>query len=318
MRRIDQTGVLARLGIRVTHCIPHHPQSKHVERFFRTLHLTFCKFWRTYTGGKPSERPDNTAALMVHHRRMLAAGTLQKSHHPLASEFVQLFEQWVAQYHAHRGHRGQGMNFRSPAEVFAQERNPSQKPAPPADQLAWLLWDQKRPIVHECQVRVNNHDYAPVNDLQAQRMFDLNEQRVTVAYDPLDPSIVAVLDDENRLITVLEAKQLVRMAPDDPATQARVAQMAQLRGRLVRNVREQRLQVIKTGKLIGAMHPVELLAAAGSAEAMPAAANIAAEAAASRITPRKPSREDLTIHRAPMYANDLAARMFARQQERKK
>jgi transposase InsO family protein len=317
MRRIDQTGILARLGIRVTHCIPHHPQSKHIERFFRTLHLTFCKYWHTYTGGKPSERPDNTAALMMHHRRMLAAGTIEKSHHPLASDFIRTFEAWVEKYHAHRGHRGQGMNFRSPAEVFDQERNPKQKPKPDAEALAWLLWDHKRPVVHECQVRVNNHDYAPVNEVQAQRMFELNEQKVTVAFDPLDPSMVAVLDEDNRLITTLEAKRLVRMAPDDPETQRQIAAISQMRGSLTRTVREQRTSLIRTGKEIGVLHPIKLLAS--SAEAgmtLPSTIDIA-DAAASRITPRKPRPED-EEQRAPMYANDLGAKMFRRLQERKK
>ena len=67
-------GLLARLGIGVTHCIPRHPQSKHVERFFRTLHTRFDSVHKTYTGGSPATRPDSTELAMMQHRRLLKKG----------------------------------------------------------------------------------------------------------------------------------------------------------------------------------------------------------------------------------------------------
>ena len=56
--QIEELGVLARLGMAVQHCIVRHPQSKHVERFFRTVHERFDKKFPTYTGGSPATRPD--------------------------------------------------------------------------------------------------------------------------------------------------------------------------------------------------------------------------------------------------------------------
>jgi putative transposase len=79
LRRIEEQGVLARLGISITHCIPRHPQSKHVERFFRTLHERFDKRWHQhYTGGASHLRPDATSAAMMIHRKALRHGELRK------------------------------------------------------------------------------------------------------------------------------------------------------------------------------------------------------------------------------------------------
>ncbi len=286
MRSIENSGALARLGIRVTHCIAHHPQSKHVERLFRTLHLTFCKLWATYTGGKPSERPDQTTALMQVHRRAVRRGDLSSSHHPLASEFMRRFEQWLPTYHNKRGHRGKGMDYRSPAEVFRAELNPQQRPAPSPDSLAVLLWDHKTAKVRECQVRVNNHDYAAADLQQSRLMMAFNERTVGVAFDPLDPSRIAVLDDAGHLVTMLEAKRLVRMAPDDPETQAQIAEMQQQRAALTRGLRQEHLAIVRAGKQLGVMHPLELLEAGSPDAKLPSLA--------SRITPRKP-RPTITV-----------------------
>ena len=73
LRRIEDLGVIARLHMAVQHCIVRHPQSKHVERFFRTLHERFDKKFPTYTGGSPATRPDFTADAMAHHRRSCCA-----------------------------------------------------------------------------------------------------------------------------------------------------------------------------------------------------------------------------------------------------
>ena len=85
---IAATGILGRLGIAVTHCIPHHPQSKAIERFFRTMHERFDRCWPTYTSGDPFTRPESTDLAMMQHRRLLKAGRVAESKHPLASRFI--------------------------------------------------------------------------------------------------------------------------------------------------------------------------------------------------------------------------------------
>lgn len=311
-RRIDSTGVLARLGIRVTHCLPHHPQSKNIERFFRTVHLHFCKVWHTYTGGKPSERPDQTTALMALHRRSLRHGDLSVSQHPLASDFMQRFAAWLEIYHHHR-HSGRGMQGRSPAEVFRAERNPKQKPAPRPEDLAWLLWEHKSALVRECQVRVNNQDYAPRDILQSRLMLDRNETRVTVAFDPLDPRSVAVLDVDGRLVTMLDAKRLVRQAPHDPETQRQIAAMQQTRGALTKDLKQQRTAITIAGKQLGVVHPVDLLA---TSPAKPDAAAVPVVLDSIPVAQRKPRFKPEPTTHAPKYAHDLVASVLGRKENR--
>jgi putative transposase len=53
-------GMLYRLGIEVQHCIKYHPQSKHIESFFRTLHMRFDSLFAHYTTGNAYARPDET------------------------------------------------------------------------------------------------------------------------------------------------------------------------------------------------------------------------------------------------------------------
>ncbi len=305
MQRIEQTGVLARLGIQVTACLPYHPQSKHIERFFRTVHMTFCRLWQTYTGGTPAERPDQTTKLMAHTRRAIKRGEIETSHHPLASEFMERFAAWVKVYHGKR-HGGQGMGHRSPAEVFAAHRNPTQRPTPQPEELAVLLAQHKSVRVHECQVQVNKTTYAPRTPLQAQLMFDRNETSVLVAHDPLDTSRIAVLDTGGHLVTMLESKILVRQAPDDPETQAQIAAMQQMRGRLTRGLRERHQQVIQAGKQLAVMTPLQLLTAS-SEDAL---------IEPGRITPRKPGlATGPTLSTAPRSPRQVAAELFARQQK---
>ena len=303
--RIQHTGALARLGIRVTHCLPHHPQSKHVERFFRTLHLTFCKLWPTYTGGKPSERPDQTTALMQVHRRALKRGELGDSKHPLASEFMARFAQWLPTYHSHRGHRGRGMGYGSPADVFRQHFNPKQRPAPSPEEMVWLLWEHKTAKVRECQVRVNNHDYAPQGGVQSRLMLDLCERTVGVAYDPLDPTRVAILDEHGHLLTMLEAKRLVRMDPADAGTQAQIAEMQRSRAALTRGLKDQQLSIVRAGKGLGVLTPLQLLAASPDLDSTPALTP--------PVTPRKPRQEQMAS--APVSPRQLAAQLLSRTKE---
>ena len=43
LQLLQEQGTMARLGIQALHCLKYHPQSKHVERFFGTLHQQFDK-----------------------------------------------------------------------------------------------------------------------------------------------------------------------------------------------------------------------------------------------------------------------------------
>jgi transposase InsO family protein len=104
----SKSGVLAGLGIGISHCQPYHGQSKPIERFFRTLKDEFSKMQRTYCGGTPAEKPDDLAAKVA------------RGASPTLEDFTEELNCWIADYYnAGRGHAGDSMNGQTPAEVFA-------------------------------------------------------------------------------------------------------------------------------------------------------------------------------------------------------
>src|ERR1035438_250134 len=106
MRALDECGVLARLGMAVQYCLPFHPQSKHIERFFRTLHGRLDKIFPTYTGGSPDRRPDFTTEAMRQHRRLLRMGMPGNSLHPPASQFIRMAIAWIEEIYHNKPHSG--------------------------------------------------------------------------------------------------------------------------------------------------------------------------------------------------------------------
>ena len=231
-QRIERTGLLARLGIAVTHCIPRHPQSKHVERFFRTMHTRFDAVHSTYTSGSPFTRPESTELAMMRHRRLLKTGRVEESNHPTASRFILGCLSWIREYNA-TPQTGEGMDGHSPDEIFATDPNPNQKPVPNPETLALLLAEFARRGVRECAVQLNKHRYTPrAEDRMAwAAMHEANDGEVLVGYNPDDPEFAVALTLDGRFLAWLEAEPLIRFAPNDPKTQAQIAQsMATRRG----------------------------------------------------------------------------------------
>jgi len=258
LTELMETGVLARLGIAVRHCIVRHPQSKHVERFFRTVHDRFDKKFPTYTGGSPATRPDFTREEMTNHRKLLRMGSPGMSLHPPASYLIRMALAWIEDYHA-TPHRGKGMDGRTPRQVFEEDRNPRQKPVPPPEELAVMLGEHKRRRVHECSFVLEKKRYSANDQNSAMVLHEMNEREVIVAYDPLDLELVAVLDLEGRLIAWARQENYVRQS-SDAETSARIAESMQQRRRLQKHTRQTILGIEATARANGAVTEVEHLA----------------------------------------------------------
>ncbi len=257
---IERTGVLARLGVAAQHCLPHHPQSKHVERWFRTVHMQFDARHQTYTGGSPATRPESTEVAMMQHRRLLKKGRVEESAHPLASSIVLAFLSWLDTYN-HAPHEGEGMERRSPAEVFRAALNPNQVPAPEPAELTLLLADMTRRMVDSCAIRLGNRRYTPrPEDRQAwAAMHEMNEREVLVAYDKGDPETAVVLDADGRALAFLVPEQLVRFAPGDEATNAAIAASFQTRRGLEKAARSTLRLIADGARAAGARSAQETL-----------------------------------------------------------
>lgn len=257
---IEHKGLLARLGIAVTHCIPRHPQSKHVERFFRTLHMRFDAAHSTYTSGSPFTRPEATEAAMMHHRWLLRKGRVAESAHPLASRFILACLGWIDEYN-NTPHTGEGMDGRTPNQVFEEERNPNQKPAPDVKDLALLMCDFQRRKVAECAVRLQNYRYTPrAEDRMAwAAMHEANETEVLVGYNSPDPEFAVALTLDGRFLAWLEAEPLVKFAPWDATTQKQIGESMEIRRGLEKATKTTLRAIAGAARANGARSAEEML-----------------------------------------------------------
>jgi transposase InsO family protein len=241
--RILEGSVLRRLGIAVVFCLPFHPQSKHIERYHRTYHERVDIAFPTYTAGKPHLRLDATDEGLKRHKKLLQMGDTSSSSLPLASEYIAMGEAWIEKYYHARPHSGEGMNGRSPAECFAQERNPNQKPTPSLEELAPLFAEVARRKVMNCAieltVRGESVRFVPSAD-DARAPYVMHEragQQIQVAYDPLNLSRAVALDLEGFSLCRLERQGLTRFS-QDAGTQKEIAAISQQRGMLAKATRQ--------------------------------------------------------------------------------
>lgn len=256
LKSLEELGFLAHIGTSVQYCQPYHGQAKHVERFHRTLHEHFCSLFPTYTGGRPDRRPDSTTARMSLHRKLQREGTPELSDHPLASEVIRQCLQWIAEYNQ-QPHSGEGMNGRTPAEVFARYRNPLQRPPMDQHTLALMIAEKERRTVHECAVQLKNKRYIGCDDDAAAVLHQMNEREVIIAYDPLSLNDLAILDVDGMLLCWARQEQLLPQSP--AASEAIAASMKQRRG-LERDTRNELDAVAAANRQIGARSESALLA----------------------------------------------------------
>lgn len=255
MDAIEHVGILARLHVSVTHCIVRHPQSKHVERFFGTLHRACDMRFPTYTGGTPDRRPDLTADAMAHHRKLIRHGLVEQSLHPRASQFIAMVQAWIEEYH-NTPHSGRGMDGRTPAEVFAQERCPA-RPIPAAADLALLLFERERRMVSECAITLNKRRYVSCDQESSQILHDLNRRDVIVCYDPNDADYVAVLDEQGHYLCMAQAETLLTQSH---GSYDAIAASMQERKHLEKQARQTLRGVTLAARQLGARSEVEVLA----------------------------------------------------------
>jgi hypothetical protein len=296
--QIERTGLLRQLGISVTHCIPRHPQSKHVERFFRTMHMHFDAVHGTYTSGSPFTRPEATEVAMARHRRLLKAGRVEESDHPLASRFILGCLSWIGEYND-TPQSGEGMDGRAPNQVFESERNPKQKPAPDPAALASLFCERAARTVHECAVRLKNYRYLPrPEDRPAwAAMHEANETEILVDYNPEEPEFALALTMDGRILAWLEAEPLLRFAPNDPKTQAQIAESMQNRRGLEKATKETLRTIEAAARSLGALSAEEMLYKRLKLPAITGAV----------ITQRKPRFRPERNATAPLTAAEIAA-----------
>lgn len=214
----ELSGSLERLGIASQHCLVKHPQSKNIERWFRTLHERFDVLWRPfYSGRSAKDRPEECDEMLKEHNKLLKSGNAEQSPLPLASEFVQAAAFWIAQYNAHHAHTGEAMDGRTPDEVFnaqypmEQRRLLNDGEVRALDIL--LRRREKRRVRNGGCIFINSHRYEPVDPASQAAMLLEIEHDVIVACDPANMGEAVACDLDGHYLATLQASKLMEHGP---------------------------------------------------------------------------------------------------------
>lgn len=215
----EASGVLAQLGIEPQYCIPKHPQSKLIERWFGTMHERFDKLWHPfYCGSSSATRGENCDLALKEHSKLLKEGRAHSSPLPSASEFVAMCKDWIQEYNAHHLHSGRDMSGKTPNELFEELLPPEKRrmiegsTSPQA--LNALFWKIERRRVSEggC-VTIDGHRYEPADPDSGGRLYIEIEKDILIARDPNDLGEALALDLDRRLIGRLQCQKLIARGP---------------------------------------------------------------------------------------------------------
>ena len=212
-------GMYAALGIRHIRAIPYRPQSKPIERFFRTYEERDGRLWPTYCGSSPTDRPEGLPG------RMHLAPTL--------AEFIEHFREWLeADYHD-RIHTGDSMNC-TPNQAWS-ERLIVRRDAP--DELLAVV-TQKRvgPVaVTKLGVRHKGLYYGQMTDEIAKRLGG----RVYLRINPDRVGIVSVWDERDRFICIAPANVKVPANASSQDLRKAIADQKRQRRKMLEGARAQ-------------------------------------------------------------------------------
>ncbi len=207
-------GVFGELGIKVTHAIAYNAKAKPIERMFGTLCGRFSKLQATYCGNTPANRPEELLA------------KLGRNVAPSLAEFTADFAAWLeGDYHA-RGHTGDAMDGRTPADVF--DACLTVKRTAPPEVRRLLLWKPTRPTaVTKNGVRAGGVSYGQAEPA----LFAWIGRQVIVRVDPADVGRAAVCEPTGKLICFAAANRKLPFKSTP----------AELRAAIARNRAQQKL-----------------------------------------------------------------------------
>lgn len=181
---------LGRCDVAVRWALPFAARSKVIEPNFKPICQRFARFITTYCGNKPDNKPERLKGVLRDGENI-----------PTLDQVRDWFGQWLAaDYHA-RSHSGDGMDGRTPADVFAHEERVARRtlPGPLKDQLTLIpvCGTPKRPL----RVTRRGVQYQGVWYGQAEpALWRMIGQEVMLLVDPDEASAVLVCDTAGRAL----------------------------------------------------------------------------------------------------------------------
>jgi hypothetical protein len=193
-------GLFGQMGITVTFAIPYNPQSKPIERFFRTMEDQFCKTFASYCGNKPENRPEDL-------QRILDANG---DGIPTFEEIEKKLTTWVNEVYHVSEHNGNGMEGRSPMQVMRETQSVKRLADDRILDLLLMAWS--KPIgVGKHGLRFNNINFG----MGQPEMIALQGREVRIAYDPADIAEVTVWGMDGKFLCRAKANSIVQGMTDE-------------------------------------------------------------------------------------------------------
>jgi len=189
-------GIYAMLDVGVSFSIKYHPQSKPLERFFKTLDLQFSKTVPTYCGENADRKPTDLKRLLQSDREIARAYNLE--------DFATLLGEYVETVYNRAPHSGAGMEGKSPLAVLATRSSRRVLKDGVAD-LLLRVWSGQL-VIGKNGVKFNGMWYGQWDSELLMRQG----RKVRVAYDPDDLRTVHVYDAISmKLITTAEQNEMI-------------------------------------------------------------------------------------------------------------
>jgi len=200
--RPEWRGLLPELGIAVRFALPFNPQSKHVERFFRTFTDDFVRTFASFVDTDPVRKPEANK-LIVAEAKDLACDA---SAVPTLDAFRDQARAWFGKYHR-KSHQGDGMGLASPLAAWEAHDGTLRKA--PAESLHLLLQIRGKYRVGKngVGVRVAGTTVRYGRDLATLPAFKGRD--VLVAVDEHDIDRAMIFTTDRQLIGVAAKNQRV-------------------------------------------------------------------------------------------------------------
>lgn len=185
------TSILKALGVEMHNAVPAHGQSKLVERFFKTFKENFSKFILTYTGGKPSERPESLIKVMEHDENI-----------PSISKMNELVEAYIECEYNITNSYAIGLNGVTPNQCYKDCLH-EKRVARDEDLNLLLLRTERLQSVQRngVKVTVKGDDIWYYN---TELILKWQGKKVFVKYDPEKLDTVRVYDENEKYILTAE------------------------------------------------------------------------------------------------------------------
>ena len=166
-----------RMHINVRHTEVYHGQSKHIERFFRTIEK-YCKHMKSYLGSDAKKRPERLKKMEL-------------NEYPTIQEFSKWIDNIVKIYNS-RTHSGQGMQGKTPNEVYSTCE--AYSAAVPSEVLSLYLQRTTKLLtvtrngVNFEGIRYVSEDTAVIQKKKVHATYIPNEVSTLFLYDSTDNS----------------------------------------------------------------------------------------------------------------------------------